>query len=233
MKLTERQYEILNILKEEGKISVAELVERLFVCDMTIRRDLARLEHLRLIKRYRGGALLLDNAPLKLPIEMRMHLNDEEKRALAKMAEKYISDEQMIFLDSSSTCSYLIPFLKKHKNITVVTNSISTLLKLAEAGIQSISTGGRYYDTDMCFIGEETIDAIRNYRFDVAFFSTLSCDKDKRTFYDDDIHQTMVRRAATDQAAKNIFLIDNSKVNTAVGRYLVCKAELVHNILFI
>ena len=233
MKLTERQYEILNILKEEGKISVTELVERLFVCDMTIRRDLARLEHLRLIKRYRGGALLLDNAPLKMPIEMRMHLNDEEKRALAKMAEKYIDDEQMIFLDSSSTCSYLIPFLKKHKGITVVTNSISTLLKLAEAGVQCISTGGRYYDTDMCFIGEETIEAIHNYHFDVAFFSTLSCDKEKRVFYDDDVHQTTVRRAATSQSVKNIFLIDNTKVSGSTGRYLVCKSEQVYDILFI
>ena len=232
MKLTERQYEILNILKEEGKISVVALSEKLFVSDMTIRRDLTRLEHLRLLKRYRGGAILVDT-PAKMPIEMRMHLNDEGKRELAKMAEKYICDEQLIFLDSSSTCFYLIPILKKYKKITVITNSVSALLKLSEAGIRCASTGGYYYDTDMCFVGEEAIAFIQNYKFDLAFFSAMNFDQKRGCFYDDDIKQTLVRRAAIETSSKNIFLFDRAKMNEENGKYLVCKPELIDDILFI
>jgi len=232
MKLTERQYDILKILKEEGKGSVAGLSEKLFVSEMTIRRDLTRLEHLRLVKRYRGGAVLV-NSPTKMPIEMRMHLNDEEKRELAKMAEKYICDEQLIFLDSSSTCFYLIPILKKYKKITVITNSVSGLLKLSEAGICCASTGGYYYDTDMCFVGEETIAFIQNYRFDIAFFSAMNFDQKKKCFYDDDIKQTLVRRAAIETSKKNIFLFDSAKLNAENGKHLVCKPELIDDILFI
>ena len=44
MELNHRQQEILDILYKTGKISVVELAKRLYVAEMTIRRDLAAME---------------------------------------------------------------------------------------------------------------------------------------------------------------------------------------------
>ena len=44
MELNSRQQEILDILYETGKISVAVLAKRLYVAEMTVRRDLSAME---------------------------------------------------------------------------------------------------------------------------------------------------------------------------------------------
>ena len=49
---------ILNQLKKKGEVSVAELCSELEVSDMTIRRDLAKMEQEGLLRRVHGGAIL-------------------------------------------------------------------------------------------------------------------------------------------------------------------------------
>ena len=61
MELNSRQQEILDILYKTGKISVAELARRLYVAEMTVRRDLAAMERSGFLKRYHGGAVLMSD----------------------------------------------------------------------------------------------------------------------------------------------------------------------------
>ena len=232
MEITSRQYDILEIVKKKGKVSVSELTKILYVSDMTIRRELVRLEEMRLIKRYHGGAICISDSDLPLPTQMRDKLNENEKRKLAAKAEKYIKDDQVIFIDSSSTCSYMSSILKKYKNIRVVTNSVATMLKFSAEGIGCMATGGEYYDVDMCFVGELAIEFISNINFDVAFFSTSHFDKESKLPYDSALLQTAVRRAAIKNSNSNIFLYDNTK-QIGKSNYLVCKAEFVTDIIVI
>ena len=57
MKLEGRKKDIFDILCEKKRISVSELSRMLYVCEMTVRRDLSEMEKQGLIKRYRGGAI--------------------------------------------------------------------------------------------------------------------------------------------------------------------------------
>ena len=61
MQLNSRQQEILNLLYEVGKLSVSELACRLYVTEMTIRRDLSAMEKGGFLKRYHGGAVLISS----------------------------------------------------------------------------------------------------------------------------------------------------------------------------
>ncbi|MEG1445999.1 MAG: DeoR family transcriptional regulator [Ruthenibacterium sp.] len=57
----ERRDEILQILKRQKSVNVKELAANLFVTPITIRRDLAALEHDGVVRRSHGGAILIES----------------------------------------------------------------------------------------------------------------------------------------------------------------------------
>lgn len=155
--ITSRQKQILNILKNEKKVSTEKLSKSLFVCEMTIRRDLKELEQNGLIKRYNGGALVIDEQA-DVPIIARRLYQSKQKDLLAQKAKKYLRDNMTVFLDSSSTCGYIIPYLAKYSGIRVVTNSVQGALVLGRYGIPTILTGGNFFAKDCCVLGSLTED---------------------------------------------------------------------------
>ena len=56
---SQRRSLILTLVEESGAVRVADLVERLGVSDMTIRRDIERLSADGLLERVHGGALAI------------------------------------------------------------------------------------------------------------------------------------------------------------------------------
>ena len=56
----ERERAILSLLLEQKQVSVAELAACLYASEPSIRRELASLEHQRLVRRVHGGAVLAE-----------------------------------------------------------------------------------------------------------------------------------------------------------------------------
>ena len=148
MELNERQRQILDILKRQKKVSVKSLSETLYASQMTIRRDLTNLSSSGLLTRYHGGAVAKEDDKQQ-PINVRHFIDDGEKKLLAQQAVRYLSDDMLVFIDCSSTCSYIIPYLKNFSKIRVVTNSVHVLLLLADAHIPCSVAGGYYYEPEM------------------------------------------------------------------------------------
>ena len=96
MELNERQQDILNLLREKGKISVTRLSRTLNYSEMTIRRDLTKMEKAGLLQRSHGMAL--ENDINSQPITTRSFAQDSEKRKLCKEASEYIQDKMLIEL---------------------------------------------------------------------------------------------------------------------------------------
>ena len=220
--MTERQKEILGILYQKGRVSVAELSQTLFVAEMTIRRDLAEMEKGGFLRRYRGGAVLKINIG-EMPIGERLLLDRKEKEDLAGKCTDYLSDGITVFIDSSSTCQYILPYLSQYKNITVVTNSISALLTLGKLHIFCILIGGEYYEQDMCTIGSLAEQYVNELNVDVAFFTTAAISHDG-VISDFDLKQTMIRKYVMKNANKNIFLFEREKFGKK-HLYTLCNAE--------
>ena len=59
MYMEERHQQISDLIRENGKISVAEIVEKYGISDESARRDLRMLEKKGLCKRTHGGAIRL------------------------------------------------------------------------------------------------------------------------------------------------------------------------------
>ena len=230
MVLNERQEKIVFYLKEQKRASVKKMSEKFFVSEMTIRRDLKELEKQGYLRRYNGGALYSDQEHT-LPITARRLINSEGKKHLAEKAGKYLRDGLTIFIDSSSTCTYLIPLLAEYQQITIITNSLMTIQYASKFHIRCILAGGVYYEPDMCTIGSITSEFLYNINADVAFFSTLGLSEDG-IISDSDEGQTAVRRAIMKNCQKNIFLFDKEKINRKYP-FTLCRTDQITDFFII
>ena len=61
----QRRQTILNILREKGRVNVADLAEKLGISSLTVRRDLDELESRGQVTRRYGEALLADGAGIQ------------------------------------------------------------------------------------------------------------------------------------------------------------------------
>lgn len=228
MEYKDRKKDIVEILYEKGKITVSELANALFVTEMTIRRDLIELEKSGVVKRYRGGAVL-NAMSSEMPVSQRFFVSQNEKIDLAKRAASFLDHDMVVFIDSSSTCQYIIPYVTRFKNVTVITNSVNALLMASKSKIPCILIGGNYCDRDMCFTGTIAEQYARQFNVDVAFFSCLGLSKEG-VISDHDVEQSTIRKIMLGQSKKNIFLFEGSKLNKTYF-YTVCKRDEVDEVI--
>ncbi len=169
----EREKAILEKLLKNKKVTVHELASELYISEPSVRRDLAALERQNLIKRIHGGAVLEETALSKnrIPFIVRELEESSGKFLAAKHAAELITDDCVIFLDASTSAYNIIDFLVQRKGITVVTNGVKALLKLAEYGINTISTGGILVPSCLALVGEEAYQTVERINADIAFFS--------------------------------------------------------------
>ena len=222
MNINERQKEILELLHQKGSVSVSELSKTLFVTEMTIRRDLSELEKGGFLRRYRGGAVLKINAG-EMPITERMLLDKDEKEALALMCFEYLRDDMTVFIDSSSTCQYLLPHLSRLKKLTVITNSVTALLSCGSLHLPAILIGGEYYEQDMCTVGSLAEQYVSGLNVDIAFFTTAAISEDG-VISDFDLRQTMIRKLIMQNSRQNVFLFEREKIGKKY-LYTLCRKE--------
>ena len=214
----DREKQILEILLKEKRVSVPELARALFISEPSIRRDLQSLEKQNLIKRVHGGAVLEESALSKnrIPFLIREYEQRDAKALIAKKAINLVNDGDVIFLDASTSCYYLIPFLASRSNLTVITNGVKALMKLAEYGINTISTGGALNNNCLALVGEEAYKTIDAYNADVAFFSCRGISDDGYLTdispEENNVRLRMIRRAkrayllcANEKAGKGYF----------------------------
>ena len=169
----EREKIILETILKRKKVTVKELSNILYISEPSVRRDLASLEKQNLIKRIHGGAIIEETAisKNKIPFFIREYEQSNAKLIIAQKAIEYVKDNDVIFLDASTSAFRLIPFLAGKSHITVVTNGVRALATLAEYGINTISTGGRLVNSCLALVGEEAYKTIESINANIAFFS--------------------------------------------------------------
>lgn len=176
----ERQKSILEILLKKKQITVKELASALYISEPSVRRDLADLEKQNLIKRTHGGAVLEETvlSKSKIPFIIREYEQSSAKAIIAKKAAQYIKDNDVIFLDASTSAFRLIPFLVSKTNITVITNGVKALSSLADLNINTVSTGGKLINSCLALVGEEAYRTIDSINANIAFFSCRGISND-------------------------------------------------------
>lgn len=103
----ERQEKILSLLSENVSISVAKLSKLLYVSQPTVRRDLNELERQKKVIRTHGGVVIRNAPDNEIPLLWREEQNNASKKKIAEKAAEYIHNGDIIFMDASSTVSYI------------------------------------------------------------------------------------------------------------------------------
>lgn len=207
----ERQEEILKYILEKKSVSVRKLSELLFVSQPTVRRDLAELERQGKVSRTHGGVVLRKTADSEIPLVFRQEQNNLSKKRIAEKAAALINDGDVIFLDASSTVSYLVPHLERFKDIIVITNSPKTSLSLGEKNIKNYCTGGQLLLQSIAYVGGYAEKFVSNINADIFFFSCRGI-TGEGLITDSSVEEAEVKKAMLKNSAKSYFLCDSSKI---------------------
>lgn len=173
----ERQSVIEREVAKQGFVLVPAMSEMLQCSEETIRRDLKEMEREGKLTRTHGGAYLLDKYDKSYPTALRKTYMHRTKSRLARLAMQYIRENEVIMLDSSTTCLALAEELAESQiSLTVITNSlpVCNLCNDNHTNINLICMGGTFRRRTSSFTDYHTIDALAAYHADRAF---ISCPK--------------------------------------------------------
>ncbi len=209
----ERREKILKLLKKEKICKISELSKYLDTSNMTVHRILNELEREGLVKKIHGGVRINESTSAKLIFELRMNLNYSQKKEIAKKALNFIEEDDIIFLDSSTTCFVLAKELaiQNINNVTLITNSPFIIYELSDcANLDIISTGGQLDIRTKGFVGPLAINSLEQIHIDKAFISSggICLDKGIKSSFPFIIE---IRKKVIEKADKVIFIGDSSK----------------------
>ena len=207
----ERLDSIIEILKRDKYKTPDELAKQLYVSAVTIRRDLKILEKDGLVNTCYGGVSIVSHNNRDVPLAIRENFNEDIKISLAKEAAKLITKGSTVFLDASSTASFISNFIEPEQEVTVITNGIKALTMLSQRHIKAYCTGGKLIDNSLAFTGAIALKTVRSMNADFMFFSSQGLGYDGN-ITDFSESETELRLAMLERSEKRYFLCDNSKI---------------------
>ncbi|HJC81219.1 MAG TPA: DeoR/GlpR family DNA-binding transcription regulator [Candidatus Mediterraneibacter excrementipullorum] len=218
----ERKNFIVSHVKENEFVDISYLKNALKVSEMTIRRDLKKLEDDNALVRVLGGARCMPNGAFEAPVDKRVKVHSTEKDKVARYAASLIREGDSIFMDASSTIYAMVPYLDTE--MTVITNNISICTRLKDnEKIKVILLGGSLRRSAMSLVGQETIHMIGHYFVDKAFLSSKAVD-DEYGIYDATADEAEVKKAMMESSGETFFLMDHYKLKSRAF-YKVCDIE--------
>jgi DeoR/GlpR family transcriptional regulator of sugar metabolism len=166
----ERMDEVLRLLEIRDSVPVAELADRFSISEVTVRSDLAAMAKQGLVARVRGGVRALRDGNTEVGFDLRLRLEVERKRAIARAAAAMVDEGDAVALDSSTTAYYLALELRAKRELVVVTNGLLVATALADApGITVLVTGGVLRLSAMSLVGDLGTDVLRTTRINKGF----------------------------------------------------------------
>lgn len=166
----QRREQIVDILCQEGTVSVNLLSQKFNVSTVTIRNDLRKLEEQGCLLRSYGGALLNKSFAFDKPLQDKRRINFVIKNAIAKEAANLVSDGDCIILDSGSTTSLMVPYLKDKKNIIVMTNALNIAYDLVtNTEIKVVIAGGSIRKNAYSISGPTVTQLLEMHHFNKLF----------------------------------------------------------------
>ena len=223
----ERQKQILSLLTQQGRLSVAEIVKQFSISQATARRDLESLASQGKAQRVHGGVIAVEQAPPELPILQRESEQLDEKARIGREAANLIVDNETVFLGSGTTVLEVARNLRDRKNLTVITNSLPVLNMLVGiGGITLISLGGMLRESELSFIGYITEQTLKEVRVDKVIMGIHSLSLE-HGLTNDYLQETLTDRAILKIGREVIVVADHTKVNR-VSTVLLAPLNSMH-----
>ncbi len=208
----ERKKRILELLRENNKVLVADLCRMFNISPATARNDLTELANMGLLQRTYGGAMLAEQASYELTTQQKVVRKMEEKRSIAAVAASHIKEGDSIALDTGTTTMELARHICDVKDLTVILNDIEIALFLennSEANV--VLVGGKIRRGFHCSVGSLAVEEISKFSVDKVFIAANALNE-RHGLATPDLGQAEIKKAFMSIAAHKIALIDSSKI---------------------
>jgi len=216
----ERQQQILQRARTEGRVDVVALAEDLRVTTETIRRDLTVLERAGVLRRVHGGAIPVERLGFEPALATRDAVMTAEKERIAKAAVEELPRDGAIIIDAGTTTGRLAEAIPLDRELTVVVNSPPLATALAtRPNLTVIALGGRVRGRTLATVDDFALQLLGQVYVDVAFMATngLTIERGLTT---PDPAEAAVKRSMMAAARRTVMLADHTKVgNDCMARF--------------
>jgi DeoR/GlpR family transcriptional regulator of sugar metabolism len=196
----DRRHRILERVAEQQTIRIGELARDLGVSEMTIRRDIGRLEQDGFLRHTYGGATAHITKSIELAFNARALEHAAEKRLIGMRAAAELAATQVMFLG-------------QNPELQVITGSLPVASLLGSRPARVVALGGSVREEELACVGPITVASLARYRADVAVIGAAGVSaRFGITELEDDLAE--VNRAAIEHSSRLVLLADGSKVGS-------------------
>lgn len=206
-----RREAILAWVQQDGRVQVRDLVERLGVSEMTVRRDLEFLAARGHVIRTYGGAVSTEHVTRDAPYAAKAQVHTAEKERIAQRAAGLVREGNVVLLDAGSTTAALARALRGAQDLTVVTIDLKIALELCdEPGIRVLVTGGTAQREGYNLYGPLAEQTLHGLTVDIAFLGASAVDVEYG-ITTPTLEKVPLKRAMIRAARHPVLLADASK----------------------
>ena len=209
----ERRRLILDEVNRSGSVTVMDLVDRLGVSDMTVRRDLDTLSAHKLLQKVHGGAVQIPKTSAEPHFTQKQRLYPEEKKAVAREAIPFVEDGHTIAFSAGTTTWQIADALPKgDEDFTFITNSTNVALTLQEKGWEQIVLSGGIFRTPSdALVGPFAERTLKTLNADILFLGVHGIHPDAG-LTTPNVAEAETNRCLVDAAQKVVVVADHTKL---------------------
>ena len=213
MLAVERRIKVLERIAADQAVEVSSLAREFGVSEMTIRRDLRRLDRDGFVRRTYGGAttrVVRAAGGFEVTQSARMLHNAQEKRRIALRAAELTADARVMFVGIGSTVEQFARLTAPRSGLLVITPSLVVASLLGTRRVQVIIAGGMVRQDELNCVGPAAVETVQRYNTDIAVIGAAGVSA-RRGVTDLDDQEAGVIRAALERTERIIVLADGSK----------------------
>ncbi|MFI7127649.1 DeoR/GlpR family DNA-binding transcription regulator [Nonomuraea sp. NPDC050153] len=206
---------ILELLAQEGRLSVEEAAQALGVSTATIRRDFDQLAQQQMLMRTRGGAVA-QSVSYDLPLRYKTARHADEKHRIATAAAELVTPGAVVGLNGGTTTSELARTLATlstlESGFTIVTNALNIAAELTvRQHVKIVVTGGVARQQSYELIGPLANGVLEQVTLDVAFLGVDALDVELGASAHHE-GEASVNHLLISRAAHVVVVADSSKI---------------------
>jgi DeoR/GlpR family transcriptional regulator of sugar metabolism len=230
----QRRSRIVDELTRQRVVRIGDLSAQFGVSEVSIRRDLERLEQLGMLKRVHGGAVAPPAASTGLPAGSSGAKVSPAKERIGRAAAQLIRQGDRLIFDSGTTvlqvARNISGDLLTSGNLTVITSSLPVIHELgAWRSIHLLFLGGVYLPQWQVTVGPQTIANLASLHADKLFLGadgmTLSHGITTANVLEAEVDRAMIR------AADEVILVADSSKCGGIGLTTILPLERVNKLI--
>jgi DeoR family transcriptional regulator of aga operon len=228
--IAERHKFILENLKKDGFIKVADMAKSLDVTSVTIRKDLKYLEEKKLLYRTHGSASPINPLASDLNVTEKEKIKMDEKKRIALAACKLIEENDSVIIASGSTVYTFAECLKPVRHLTVVTAALKISILLNEMNnVDVIQLGGSVRKNSFSVVGDYSINFFEDITCSKLFLGVDGIDPEYG-ITNSNIEEAQLNKKMMQSSLRTVILADSSKFGKrGFGR--ICNLDQVDIII--